>query len=312
MVNRLNINKEVEFFPTKHSYILNGIFELSGVTSMLSRQMFEGMYANVPKKVMELSAERGSRIHEDIALFDAIGETYMMTPETTSYKQIKESMGFQTLANEYLVSNNVTHASQVDVVFEDKMGGIAIADIKTTSKIHEAYLRWQLSIYAYLFEMQNPHLKVDKLYCIWLPKKEYGEHQIKEVSRICDDDIIKLLECDARGEKYTGDLHFEIEKESQSSNVPSTFIEAEHKLTSILRKIEESKEIAERIKDSMKKMMEENGIKKYSSENIDITYVGETVRKSIDQGRLKEELPEVYAKYLKETNVKPSVRFNLK
>ena len=96
--------------------------------------------------------------------------------------------GFKPLANELTVSDNVRYASQIDNVWQyEKTGGIWLVDTKTNNiKLYplcgyynanyfnsgedalKEYLSRQLSIYAELFEAENPGLKVEGLACNWL------------------------------------------------------------------------------------------------------------------------------------------------
>lgn len=59
------------------------------------------------------------------------------------------------------------------------------------------------------------------------------------------------------------------------------------------------------LKNAMLQAMEENGIKSFENDFMKITYKAQTVRKSVDTARLKEE--RLYDLYLKESVVKPSV-----
>lgn len=61
-------------------------------------------------------------------------------------------------------------------------------------------------------------------------------------------------------------------------------------------------------KEELYKKMEENDIKKIDTGKIVITRVLPTVRKSVDSTRLKKEQPDIYNEFLKESNVKGSIR----
>ena len=92
---------------------------------------------------------------------------------------MKKENNLTPLVNEYLVSDAMSYASSIDIIFDD----LTLADIKTTSRLDMEYLSWQLSIYAHLFEMQNPGLKVPRLLAIWLPKPRYGRSMLVDVQR---------------------------------------------------------------------------------------------------------------------------------
>lgn len=58
--------------------------------------------------------------------------------------------------------------------------------------------------------------------------------------------------------------------------------------------------------------MEENDIKKIDTGDIIITRVLPTKRTSVDSAKLKKELPDVFDKYSKVSNVKGSIRIKIK
>lgn len=57
------IKSQVVFNPDEHTYML-GDKELSGITSVISRQLFPDKYRDVPEYVLRKAAERGTMIHK--------------------------------------------------------------------------------------------------------------------------------------------------------------------------------------------------------------------------------------------------------
>ncbi len=180
----------VIFNEVDHTYNYLGSF-LSGVTSLLHRTLFADKYKGISAEVLAKAAAYGHNIHEQIELVDTLG-VESQTPAVQAYLQMKEDLNLTTLANEYLVSDEQYIASSIDIVFDD----LTLADIKTTSRLDMEYLSWQLSMYAYLFEMQNPGLKVPRLLAIWLPKPQYGRPNIIEVPRKSNDALKVLIAWD--------------------------------------------------------------------------------------------------------------------
>lgn len=190
------IKSKVEFYEDSHEYWLKGK-QLKGITGILHRHLFERKYSGIPKAVLENAAKEGSRIHLLIELCDTF-RTASPDYFFQQYKTLKELHHLTTLANEYLVSDNRDYATKIDIVFED----ISLGDIKTTSKLDREYLSWQLSIGADFFELNNPLLKVNKLYGIWLPQPRYGNPKIIEVKRKPPEETSRLLWCDKRKIKF--------------------------------------------------------------------------------------------------------------
>lgn len=180
----------VIFNEVDHTYTFLGSL-LSGVTSLLHRTLFASKYRGISAEVLAKAAAYGHNIHEQIELVDTLG-VVSQTPAVQAYLQMKADLKLTTLANEYLVSDEQYIASSIDIVFDD----LTLADIKTTSRLDMEYLSWQLSMYAYLFELQNAGLKVPRLLAIWLPKPQYGKPMIVEVPRKSNDALKVLIAWD--------------------------------------------------------------------------------------------------------------------
>lgn len=184
------VESPVVFNEIDHTYTLMGA-RLSGITSMLHRTLFRDKYKGISKEVLNRAAEYGHNIHEQIELVDSLG-VESDNPAVQAYIRMKMENNLETLTGEYLVSDEEVYASSIDIVFTD----FSLADVKTTSSLDMEYLSWQLSIYAHLFERQNPALKVPRLYAIWLPKPRYGRPMLVEVQRKSADAIRVLMAWD--------------------------------------------------------------------------------------------------------------------
>lgn len=74
-------------------------------------------------------------------------------------------------------------------------------------------------------------------------------------------------------------------------------------------KIEDTKK---KLKEDLLKAMETHSVKKWDNDVMTVTYTAPTIRTSVDSTKLKEELPDVFKKYSKTSNVKSSIRIKLK
>lgn len=68
----------------------------------------------------------------------------------------------------------------------------------------------------------------------------------------------------------------------------------------------------ETLKIDLLNAMETHGVKKWDNDVMTISYVAPTTRTSVDSTKLKKELPDVFSKYSKVSNVKSSIRIKLK
>lgn len=93
-----------------------------------------------------------------------------------------------------------------------------------------------------------------------------------------------------------------------------TTIEAEimKATVALQKKLTTLREKNEEVRTAIKEAMIKNNVKKFDSDNLSITLVSASVRKGLDTTAIKENEPEIYAKYLKETPVQASVRIKVK
>lgn len=288
----------VVFRSEGHRYFLNGK-ELSGITGLIKSQLFADKYANIPQFVLDRAAERGTMVHESIELLDGGFAPAETTPELENYKHIKEENALTTVANEYIVTDNEHFASGIDLVLSDKEDNIILADIKTTSVLDKEYVMWQLSIYAYFFELQNPRLKVGKLYALWL---RGDKSELAEVQRI-DVDIIKdLLQCEVDGRQFVNPLA------KADPKVPAEVKNAEMAVYTLVTQIKELTEKKKQLSDGLLKLMQDNGVKFYKGKYITLSRKAAYTKKSIDNKKLEDEYPEVYAACLKTTDYPESLQ----
>lgn len=66
------------------------------------------------------------------------------------------------------------------------------------------------------------------------------------------------------------------------------------------------------MRQELQEAMDKYGVKKFENDILKITYVEPTTRTSIDSARLKKELPAIAEKYTKISQVKGSVRIDVK
>ena len=288
----------VSFDAEAHRYFLNGN-ELQGITGLLHKHIFPDQYKDIPKFVLDRAAERGTMVHESIELLDAGFAPAESTPELENYKRIKAENGLSTVANEYLVTDKEHFASGIDLVLSDKEDKIILADIKTTTVLNKEYVRWQTSIYAYLFELQSLDLKVSKLYALWLrgDKSEFAE-----VERI-DTAIVKdLLQCEAEGRQFVNPLA------KADTKVPAEIKNAEQAVYTLVTQIKELTEKKKQLSEGLLKLMQDNDVKTYNGEHITLSRKAASTREDIDKKKLKDEYPEVYAACVKTTKLSESLQ----
>ena len=298
----------VMFLEECHSYILNGK-ELKGITGMIERQLFPHKLDGIPASVLKNAAELGSAIHKACQMYDEIMIDNGL-PQVAVYKKLleKDFPTSKVIANEYIVTDGEYFASPIDKVIQVGEDMVVIADVKTTYELDKEYVSWQTSIYKYLFERQNPGIKVVGLLALWLPK---NDNQLSKAGFFFVDDkgseaVEALLEAEKRGEQY---VHVVAPKGEQHVILASDAID---EMVEANRLMNYYKDVLEKYKNEAIEAMLKYGVKSFDAGKVKMTLVpgGKTVR--FDSTGFKKDQPELYAQYLKESVTKDSIRVTIR
>ena len=294
------IKSDVVFDPEYHKYYL-GHRELKGITGVISRYLFPNKYSNVPKRILDAAKERGSAIHKACEMYNIFPVVYDDTLlELRNYVKLLDENGIEPLEAEYIVSNNKTHATAIDMVDTN----INIYDIKTTSVIDKEYLSWQLSICAHFLELQNPGIQVGKLYAIWLKDEK---SKLVEVNRIPVDVVTSLLEADSMNAEWVNPIITEtiaIPDEEAVIMLESTIVEMETRL-------KEYKDLKKNFEEKIRDYMISINQPKLESEMIRITYVEPGTTTTFNGEKFKVDHPEMYREYIKTSPRKGYIKTTL-
>lgn len=278
----LNYNQQVEFFEENHCYVTTDGRLLQGITGIISRMLFSDKYSNIPQHILDRAAAYGTKIHSACQANDMFDTSDCI--EVENYSRIKKDNGLIPADNEYLVSDNERIATMIDNVFRASDNSVHLGDIKTTSVLDIESLSWQLSICAYLFELQNPEINVDKLYGIWLRKDKY---KLQEVGRIPNSTILSLIDAYFSGEQFDNPLHKEI----------STPLEVEE----LIAIDEEIAVLDERRKELLSIIQPTIESQQYKDDKVTISWIAPTSSIGFDSAKFKKENPELAERYKKQT-----------
>lgn len=310
----LTHNTSVIFDETAHTYTATDGHKLSGVTPIV-KWLFPETYSAVPQDVLDRAAEHGKAVHAACQMIDNLGLSPEDAPLAADYLSLREEAGLEPIANEYLVSDASERiASSIDCVMKDA-DGIVLADIKTTSQVHKKNVTLQLSIYADLFEKQNPELKVGRLAVIWLPRPVYGTPEIIYVDRLPSKAVQEAVDGYLRGDDpapYRAALFPDEAAVVSADALPAEVAEAEAAIIEIDETLKYMKERRETLVNGLLDLMKQHNVKKWETPRLALTYVAPSHRTSLDSAKLKAEFPDAYKACQKESETKESLRITVK
>ena len=294
------IPPRVVFDKEHHTYTLNG-HQLQGITGMLRRRLFPLEYANIPQHIMDAAAARGTAIHEACEALDNGQEVITdYQAEVDAYKAARDRKKLKHLASEYLVSDGV-FASAIDKVYEVDDYTVDLGDIKTTSKLNKKYISWQLSIYAYLFELYNPHIRVRNLYAIHVRD---GKCKIVKVERIDNVRITNLLADEIFGAPV-------VIEEPTLPSMPDQYKDMQWDIREMMEFYVETKEKLDAIKARLLEEMDAAEVARWQGDILTFTRKDDSSRETFDTKRFKAEHPDLYREYTMITNTRGSVQITI-
>lgn len=333
----------VIFDEDSHSYQLDGK-RLLGITGLIHSVLGLGVYpeadAYVKDFIIPKAGSRGTAIHHAIQTYDQLG--IKQTIQTVNTRQgdhyelmewdvsqeldnyIRHLNGFEAVANELTVSDNEKYASQIDNVWRRiDTNGIWLVDTKSNNidlyplcgyfcanrfnsgvEALQEYLSWQLSIYAELFEAENPGFKVEGLACNWLRKDKAAFWVIqRKPSELVKELLTTEYILMDNGPAY---FHHDPSVFGIGVNLPATVENPQPPIVpqdvvsyvaDLLALEKETKTKLDEAKKALRMAMEQHGIKTWDSGQFKATIAADSERASFDNVRFKKDHPDLYEQY---------------
>lgn len=345
----------VIFDEEAHSYML-GEKRLLGITGLIHSILGLGVYPEADPYVKDFlipkAGSRGTAIHHAIQTYDELG--IRQTIQSVNTRQgdryevmewdvsreldnyIRHLNGFVPLANELTVSDNDKYASQIDNVWQRvSTNGIWLVDTKSNNLDRyplcgyfnpayfnnredalKEYLSWQLSIYAELFEAENPGLKVEGLACNWLRQDRAAFWVIERKSP----ELVKEILSTEYMFTDNGPVYFHHDQSvfGITPNLPATNQETIpivpedviSYVADLIKLEQETKAKLDEAKKALRMAMEQHGIKSWDSGMFKATIAADSIRATFDSARFKKDHPDLYEQYF--TNKPTKGGFTLK
>lgn len=298
----------VLFDEEQHTYLLGDKY-LSGITGMLQRQMYSNEFEGIPKDVIDAAAQYGTDVHHSCEDFD-FSWINDGTVEVQDYIQICKENNLTHECSEYTVTDGSDWASRIDKVYRVSDDTFDLADIKTYGQMTPEKLakaKWQLSIYAYLFELQNKKAKVNRLFIIHLRNKQKKDGTFDHISeiifinRIPSEICMDLLATDLRGEQFANPYDIPEEISSQETEI---------------RELMETKSAVEErlatIKADILSKMESLDVRTWATQTMRLTRKLPSTRASFNAALFKQEHPDLdYAPYERVSQVASSLTITI-
>jgi predicted phage-related endonuclease len=184
--------------------------------------------------------------------------------------------------------------------------------------VHLVNVQVQLSIYAWLYELQNPGKKVGKLWLIWLPKEQYGMPELREIPRIPADVCEYVVEVYGNGgdpldamSALVKHLAYEPERKRVEGEVPEGYQSVIDELIMVKKQLDVLSEREKELRAMLLSGMQGVNEDKWSNDLIQISRRAASERESVDAKALKAKMPDVYESFKKVTKVAESLTYKV-
>lgn len=275
------MNEQITFNEQTHVYKL-GDKELNSVTQIASE-----ICGIKPQYFKAGAAAKGTDIHTELARYydttDSFSaEDFTLEDAAKMALFLKREPDMKT---EVIVWNDgLSYAGTCDLVRVVSNKVSDIIDFKSGS-VNKKYCTVQLSLYKLALESMGYDVSECRL-------------------RVISPKGITII--DGLSWKECWDL-----QRSELDPINKNEIDAiELRMKELAPAVEEYKQLEEQLRANLLEQLEISGATQYTGRMFTVTYVKPTTRVSLDSKRLQEELPEIYASYIKETQVKASVKLN--
>ena len=294
------------FDETSHSYLLDDDRLLMGVTELLHKHNLGGVdYSGISSAVLEKAARVGTELHREIQNYLS-GESIFASELIDDVKKLK----LKFVEAESPVSDFETVASAIDLVCEGSAPDRAILiDIKATEKYHRRYLEWQLGGYKWLFEAQNPGIKVEALYCLHLDKKTRKIKGFYPVEGVSQEEWGALLQAEREGiiyidENAIPDASLAIPEEDLQAYVSNAV-----EIAGLKARIKEMEAVMKAYDERMLGYMADNNLDEMAAPGGVFKRKKAYQQTRVDSAKLQKLFPAIFEKVTKQVDVAASISF---
>lgn len=287
----------ITFDEKKHAYTDEQGNQIPSVTQILGKVYGTGL-ENAPSYFVERAAEKGTAIHKEIETYIQNGEKGQSKEFKAWLKVFQNTVPVMAGISEMIIFADTKYGQFAGTV--DLLGNGFLYDWKTCKTATRAQIaKWQkqLSFYAYALRQMGQVLN-EPLNIVHLTDK----CDIIKVDYLGDDFVEETMRLYSAGE-VAEKPQYDLETVSQKDLAL---------LEDTLFQIESLEKVADSIRAKIKEEMERRGILDLQIGKVKMTYVAGTIRQTFDSKKFKEDDPDLYAVYLKDTVVKPSVRITIK
>lgn len=303
----------VVFIEQPRGYWLDGR-RLQGITTAIQRVLNPEMLdlddlSSFHRNNIINAGEYGSVVHEAIQGYIEKDE-YFGTGcenELLAFTEFCQTNELTPIASEYLVTDYKHFASAIDIVCVDSEGKVVLVDTKTSRRYNKEHCSIQLGKYREMFELVNPDYKVSRALVFQINMRE-GKEPISKTHKV------RLKSRKFIKEFYENEVKFWSTDmlEKTETAIPAPIQTLMGNIKTVKESLDKYRQMEKEFSSRLLEEFNKYGLDKLENEDLIISKRNSYVREGFDSKKFKEDHPELYDGYKKESVVNESISIRLR
>lgn len=289
------------FDEVAHTYLNERTGQIVPSVTQILNFVYGSGLENAPSYFVERAAIKGTKIHKEIESFiDTEDFAFVKSEETKNFVSyaIKHKLNLKKAKTEQVLHANTAFGEVCGTA--DLILGKELIDYKTSKTATKEQLKkWQMQLSFYKYMAKRMGMTINKLEVLHLTAFNCEPFELEYLG---DDFVLETMEMYSKGEKAN---------KKQGTALKTVDSKSLAVLSQTIRHIAELEKSIEPIRERIKKEMEKRSITALKLGDVSITYISPSKRKAFDTNRFRQENEALYNKYVKETEVKSSIRIKL-
>lgn len=288
----------IRFDQENHLYFNGKGFILPNPTQIIGKVYGTGL-ENAPTEFVNRAAEKGHFHHAEFDTYIKTGKKGTSLEFEAWYRRFSNTIPVMVGESEKIVSAETPYGAFAGTV--DLIGNGFLYDWKTCkTATRQQVKKWQMQL---------------SFYCYALRKMGYTVNEPLKIVHVNGNDL-EVINVDYLGDEFVEET-MRLYSAGEVAEKPQYDLETVSQkdlalLEDTIFQIETLEKVVANIREKIKDEMERRKILDLQVGRVKMTYVAGTIRQTFDSKKFKQDDPELYASYLKNTEVKPSLRITVK
>lgn len=289
----------ISFDEKKHEYTKDKVEIVANVTKILGFVYGTGL-ENAPEYFVKRASTKGSIFHKEVDNYHETGELGKTNEFFVWKKWFDAAFKDKPFDSEKIIYATTPYGAFAGTV--DFLCDGWLYDWKTSKTATKQQVKkWQMQLSFYTYALRQMGYAINEPAKILHITDTYKVINVDYLGDAFVEETMRLYQAGEKAQEKAEMAH-------ELQTVSATDMQV---LEDILFQIKALETVVNSYKEKIKEEMERRGILNLQIGKVKMTYVAGTIRQTFDSKAFKQDDPDLYAIYLKDTQVKPSVRITV-